>query len=881
MSSNEASLLLKIKGDSTGGVKAAADTRAAIASLRTSAATNFSAIQAATKAPITGMQNLTNITQTLSAATSALHGPLGGISSRITALGTLARESAEGLSTTTGAAGQLGSTVAALAGPIGIAVVAIGAMTAATAVLVKGLFNLAERTADFRGKLFDLSLQTGVQVETLNALEIVASKTGGSIDGIAQSLVIFQGHLDDAQDASSKMGKQFRELGISTNNTETAFRDAVRALAAMPVGFHQTNEAAELFGRRGGKQVLAIIKETGGNIDSAVTKLGDLARVTREDAKQADDFNDALRDLTILMRGVGNEAIPPALAALQDLSKVIKDNQSAFDALGFAIGVLSTAFGGEFKRDLQLVNTLWQQAEAPLKIAAELYERIALATGLIKAPPVEFGGTAAAGSGQLDLGGDASVGGGFARKSQKDARKAALDESADIAAKELEIQRKLTAALQFERDKRGIDVENDFKRQKKLVDDHLSTLEKQIAREREINQQALTAGGIDQAEYDGKKRELELRATEAKNKRDEEVRRLTLEKDRALLQAELTLREQASAISENRRKGELARQEALLERGLITEAEYIDKQLAYLKAAHEERQGIITFEMNALVITAERKTALDTEKQISEQKYTDEFKRLTQQRIDILNKEDFDRRNLGAQGASRQRRAGDRERRVNEAPEDFNIPTGAVDQLFLAINNNLTGDTHTAALAGLTAMSEAFSGLGQAVGQAVASFVLYGTVGKSVRQVTAEVLAGIAQMAATKAIFHLAEGFAALAMAFFGIPNAGPSAAMHFKAAAMFGIVAGIAAVAGRAAAGNSFQSSSSGGGSGGGGSSSRDGRASSDPKARDFDRQNFATPQPVDVRISFAEGFDDVLEARILKNVRRPGDLRNEIGNN
>jgi hypothetical protein len=90
----------------------------------------------------------------------------------------------------------------------------------------------------------------------------------------------------------------------------------------------------------------------------------------------------------------------------------------------------------------------------------------------------------------------------------------------------------------------------------------------------------------------------------------------------------------------------------------------------------------------------------------------------------------------------------------------------------------------------------------------------------------ASVLAALAQEAAVKALFQLAEGFAAL---FF---NPG-EAALHFKAAALYGAVAATAAIAGRAVAGNAFQTQGAGTGGGRGGSSGRSaGSSSASPAA-------------------------------------------------
>ena len=55
------SLLLKIKGDAAGGVKAATDTRAAIAQLRNQAGSDFSAMQNASQSALAGIGEHLNL----------------------------------------------------------------------------------------------------------------------------------------------------------------------------------------------------------------------------------------------------------------------------------------------------------------------------------------------------------------------------------------------------------------------------------------------------------------------------------------------------------------------------------------------------------------------------------------------------------------------------------------------------------------------------------------------------------------------------------------------------------------------------------------------------------------------------------------------------
>jgi tape measure domain-containing protein len=97
---------------------------------------------------------------------------------------------------------------------------------------------------------------------------------------------------------------------------------------------------------------------------------------------------------------------------------------------------------------------------------------------------------------------------------------------------------------------------------------------------------------------------------------------------------------------------------------------------------------------------------------------------------------------------------------------------------------------------------EAFGQFAQGVGDAVENFVLLGEMGpQAMRKLTAQILASVASQAAVKAIFEVAEGFAALAN-----PVTAWQAPFHFKAAAIYAVVAGGAAIGGRALAGDLFK---------------------------------------------------------------------------
>ncbi|HEX7313303.1 MAG TPA: hypothetical protein VF297_05255 [Pyrinomonadaceae bacterium] len=184
-----------------------------------------------------------------------------------------------------------------------------------------------------------------------------------------------------------------------------------------------------------------------------------------------------------------------------------------------------------------------------------------------------------------------------------------------------------------------------------------------------------------------------------------------------------------------------------------------------------------------------------------------------------------------------------------------------------------------------TIITSVFEAVGQAVGSAVKSFVLLGTAGGGARKWAAEVIAAVAQMAAVKSVFELAEGFAALARAFFGDPKAGAEAGAHFHAAAIYGSVAAIAAVAGRIVAGNAFKQGGAGAladGGGGGGSSSGAGDSDRDRTIREGRYGGAPDPNVVpqhqvplgdlNIKIDLGDGH---VEQKVVRIFKSNGSLR------
>lgn len=269
------------------------------------------------EAKVTG---LTNVLKSLGSTSVAIQGPLGGVAGRLQGISALSSQATSGL----GAVG------------VGMAVV-----TAVTVGLGVALFGLVKQSAEAGGELLDLSQKTGFTVETLSTLSIVARTTGSDIGSLSASLVIFQKNQEAANNGSKEQSKLFKSLNIDTRDNEKATRQAFTALFKMSEGTHQTATAMKLFGRSG-KDVLAIIKETNGDLDAATKKYDKMGLVISTSAATASDrFNDVLEETTLQLsavtRSIGMELLPVATGALQDISSWLAINKSAWSSWGTGI----------------------------------------------------------------------------------------------------------------------------------------------------------------------------------------------------------------------------------------------------------------------------------------------------------------------------------------------------------------------------------------------------------------------------------------------------------------------------------------------------------------------------------------------------------------
>lgn len=344
----------------------------------------------------------------------------------------------------------------------------------------------------------------------------------------------------------------------------------------------------------------------------------------------------------------------------------------------------------------------------------------------------------------------------------------------------------------------------------------------------------------------------------------------------------------------------LNQRKQISEQVLDLEVELQNAALAFLQAHHAKRSTIIRAQ-NQLEIDAERRrfqTALDgirKEQEAAAQrvkaidkviaKLREEGKAETEEALTAIRARaaangvltDLDRKaekelelhlqrmkNIRGKGEADEKGAKKREGGLSALgidKEEIQNDIQALEESIIPLNDILVNSFHQVA---------------DAIGQTVSNWVLLGETGPAVmRKILAQALASVAAEAAVNAIKELALGFATL---FF---NPAESAA-HFTSAALWGSIAGVAAIAGRSVAGDLFKSKA-GNSSGGSGSNGSGGSGSNQALQTIVQGRNQVqvVRHEYVLRVEADEGkFGQALDTHFESNFRDGGKYRELVLN-
>lgn len=721
------------------------------------------------------------------------------------------------------------------------AIAAVMAAEVAIAVKVTStLWDMAVSASEAGSKIWDAQQKTGLAAATLSTLRGAAELAGSSLENVTASTAKFARLLGEAQAGNEKAQETLRQLGVTSYDLDTALSQVSQTIHNAKDGTEQLTLAQQAFGRSGA-DMIPVIKQFGGDLEAATKEAERLGiTLSESDIKAADDFGDTLGTLndqvSVAAQRFALEFAPEITRAMQIASEMLADNQDVIRAWGGvvadvirgavdvfqwargAIKVALDAIGIHFATSAAEIQA-WARAIlfAINPVLAALYEigrsgqkgetavpvsGVREGVGMAKLPTLRTGG----GGGRA---GGGRAGGGRASASPKDDADRRAKEAFRTAVEEMRRQLQLfEAEVNTALANATLDLAQGLLQEAEYNDKRRQFAE-DVARKKlellEQERQAAITYGQSTVDIDNRiavQREAiaALVANNAAQNRNEEVK-AELDKAKKLeaiagkANADRTKAEKAAL--DQYRKDEVA---SLRERikSLKTNS---DEQMAlryqlseFLKQIAKDEYEAEKAQIDALLAAKvddikrttadekERKDAIDAVTAAYEAQL-DVLKRIRDQKDADADKENAHQVTAPAQGA------------LQDLIGNWDTFKAQVEAA-PSMGDNLK------ALAGM--MTGAFRQMASAVGSLVQQWVLYGDAGPhAMRKMLAAVLASLAAEAAVRAVFELAMGFAALVL--------NPAAATkHFIAAALFGSIAGVSAIAGRAVAGDTFKQETS-----------------------------------------------------------------------
>jgi hypothetical protein len=232
------------------------------------------------------------------------------------------------------------------------------AATAAATVLAAGVTYAATKAwekleegvstvRELGDKLNSLSQTTGLSVEKLGAMKLVAETSNSSLEAFANGISQFNRHIDDATKGTGASADAFARLGISLKDnqgnlksTDQLFGEFADKMSSFADGSGKTAIAMELLGRAG-KDLVPLLNEG----SEGFRKLEEEARkagivMSAETAKAAQELNQNMAVLKAYGEGFWREIASPIVAGLAEITRYMRDLRNEGD------GVIAMFLGG-------------------------------------------------------------------------------------------------------------------------------------------------------------------------------------------------------------------------------------------------------------------------------------------------------------------------------------------------------------------------------------------------------------------------------------------------------------------------------------------------------------------------------------------------------
>lgn len=243
---------------------------------------------------------------------------------------------------------------------------------------VGGMGAVISKSADLADQMAKMSAKTGVAVEELSTLKRAAELSGTNIDTLAKGIKSLNTAQLDAARGSKEQREAFRLLNVEFMNadgtlrdTREVFDDVATAFSNMEDGATKVALANKLMGRSGFEMIPLLNSGADGirRMQGEARQFGE--EISTNAAKQAEKFNDNLRDIKAAATGLGLAFTTNLLPALNEITSAMAE--AAKD--GGPLKAMWVGLGGAASQ-LLYGNEL-KQAKTDVENLTNEYERLA------------------------------------------------------------------------------------------------------------------------------------------------------------------------------------------------------------------------------------------------------------------------------------------------------------------------------------------------------------------------------------------------------------------------------------------------------------------------------------------------------------------------
>jgi hypothetical protein len=217
------------------------------------------------------------------------------------------------------------------------------------------LDKLIDDTIEAGSRFHDLSVESGLSVETLSGLQSQARQSGTDLETLSKGVFFLQKNLQSASEGNKELRRTFAELGITDvdaalKDTEGTFRKVLKALAEITNEGKRNATGAEVMGR-GYESLRNFVADLNGEVDETIDTSRALGLVmSNEAAAAADQLGDQLQLLKdraeALRLKFGAELLPVMEDFLDTIEARLNRNAKDFEQWADRVGVAADMVKG-------------------------------------------------------------------------------------------------------------------------------------------------------------------------------------------------------------------------------------------------------------------------------------------------------------------------------------------------------------------------------------------------------------------------------------------------------------------------------------------------------------------------------------------------------